>query len=60
MLDKTRRDVNYSTLKDLKDMIRGSFIMKDHHDVVSMLHYFIKYFVQNPEHNFDHNSSNNN
>jgi hypothetical protein len=22
MLDKTRRDVNYSTLKDLKDMIR--------------------------------------
>jgi len=60
MLDKTRRDVNYSTLKDLKDMIRGSFIMKDHHDVVSMLHYFIKYFVQNPEHNFDHNSWNNN
>ncbi len=59
MLDKTRRDVNYSTLKDLKDMIRGSFIMKDHHDVVFMLHYFIKYFVQNPEHNFDHNSSNN-
>lgn len=59
MLDKTRRDVNYLTLKDLKDMIRWSFIMKDHHDVVSMLHYFIKYFIQNPEHNFDHNSSNN-
>ncbi len=59
MLDKTRRDVNYSALKDLKDMIRGSFIMKDHHDVVFMLHYFIKYFIQNPEHNFDHNSSDN-
>lgn len=59
MLDKTRRDVNYLTHKDLKDMIRWSFIMKDHHDVIFMLHYFIKYFIQNPEHNFDHNSSNN-
>lgn len=59
MLDKTRRDVNYSTLTDLKDMIRWSFIMKDHHDVITMLHYYIKYFVQNPEHNFDHSSSNN-
>lgn len=59
MLDKTRRDVNYSTLTDLKDMIRWSFIMKDHHDVVTMLHYYIKYFVQNPEHNFDHSSSQN-
>lgn len=59
MLDKTRRDVNYSTLRDLKDMIRWSFIMKDHHDVIFMLHYLIKYFIQNPEHNFDHNSSDN-
>ena len=59
MLDKTRRDVNYSTLRDLKDMIRWSFIMKDHHDVIFMLHYFIKYFIQNPEHNFDHNTSDN-
>lgn len=59
MLDKTRRDVDYSTLRDLKDMIRWSFIMKDHHDVVFMLHYFIKYFIQNPEHNFDHSTSNN-
>lgn len=59
MLDKTRRDVTYSTLTDLKDMIRWSFIMKDHHDVISMLHYYIKYFVQNPERNFDHNPSGN-
>ncbi len=59
MLDKTRRDVNYSTLKDLKDMIRWSFVMKDHRDVITMLHYFIKYFVQNPEHNFDHTAYNN-
>lgn len=59
MLDKTRRNANYSTLKDLKDMIRWSFIMKNHHDVIFMLHYYIKYFIQNPEHNFDHDSSNN-
>ena len=60
ILDKTRRDVDYSAATSLKDIIRWSFIMKDHRDVIFMLHYFIKYFIKNPEHNFDHDSSNNN
>ena len=57
ILDKTRRDIDYSAATSLKDIIRWSFIMKDHHDVIFMLHYFIKYFIKNPEHNFDHDSS---
>lgn len=59
ILDKTRRDVNYSAPTSLKDMIRWSFVMKDHHDVLFILHHFIKYFIQNSEHNFAHDSNNN-
>lgn len=54
MLDKSRRDVNYSANKNLQDMIRWSIIMENHEDLIFMMHYVAKYFIQNPEWNFDH------
>ncbi len=59
IIDKTRRDVNYSAPTNLKDMIRWTIITKDHSDLLFSLHHFIKYFIQNPEHNSAHDSSNN-
>ena len=57
IIDKTRRDVNYSAPANLNDMIRWSFIMKDHRDVIFMLHYYLKFFIKNPERNFEQNSN---
>ena len=54
MMDKSRRDVSYSANKDLQDMIRWSIIMEDHEDLIFMMHYIAKYFIQNPEWNLDH------
>ena len=54
MIDKSRRDANYSTNKDLQDMIRWSIIMENHEDLIFMMHYIAKYFIQNPEWNLDH------
>lgn len=54
MLDKSRRDVNYSANKNLQDMIRWSIIMENHEDLIFMMHYVAKYFIQNPEWNLDH------
>ena len=54
MVDKGRRDVNYSANRDLQDMIRWSIIMENHEDLIFMMHYIAKYFIQNPEWNFDH------
>jgi hypothetical protein len=48
MMDKSRRDVNYSANKDLQDMIRWSIIMENHEDLIFMMHYIAKYFIQNP------------
>ena len=57
--DKTMRDINYSAPTSLKDMIRWTIIVPTQEDVLFMLHYLIKYFIQNPEHNFSHNSASN-
>lgn len=54
MMDKSRRDVNYSANKDLQDMIRWSIIMENHEDLIYIMHYIAKYFIQNPEWNLDH------
>ena len=54
MIDKSRRDVNYSANKNLQDMIRWSIIMENHEDLIFMMHYIAKYFIQNPEWNLDH------
>ena len=54
MMDKSRRDVSYSANKDLQDMIRWSIIMENHEDLIFMMHYIAKYFIQNPEWNLDH------
>jgi len=54
MMDKGRRDVNYSANRDLQDMIRWSIIMENHEDLIFMMHYIAKYFIQNPEWNLDH------
>ncbi len=54
MMDKSRRDVSYSANKDLQDMIRWSIIMEDHEDLIFLMHYIAKYFIQNPEWNLDH------
>ena len=54
IINKIFRDPKYKSPKDLKDMFRWSIIMKNHEDLVLMMHYFIKYFIQNPEHKFVH------
>ena len=60
MMDKSRRDVSYSANKDLQDMIRWSIIMENHEDLIFMMHYIAKYFIQNPEWNLDHSIFDNN
>ena len=59
MMDKSRRDVNYSANKDLQDMIRWSIIMENHEDLIFIMHYIAKYFIQNPEWNLDHSTFDN-
>lgn len=54
IIDKLRRDPSYSTSSSLKDTIRWSIIMENQEDLILMMHYFAKYFIQNPERNFDH------
>ena len=54
MMDKSRRDIDYSANKNLQDMIRWSIVMDNHEDLIFMMHYVAKYFIQNPEWNLDH------
>ena len=58
IIDKCRRDTNYSNNEDLQDILRWSIIMDKHENLILMMHYIIKYFIKNPERKFDHSTFN--
>lgn len=54
LIDKQRRDTNYSASNAINDMIRYQIVVGNHQQLIKVLHQFIKYYQKNPEHIFAH------
>ncbi|MBO4203317.1 hypothetical protein J5893_00530 [bacterium] len=53
MVDKIRRDSTYSVAKAMNDIIRYTFVLENHEQVVRFLEYFIERYMSGIKNFFD-------